>query len=448
MTFLSWPAILGSTEPQTLGGAPELTLGAKIRAARLAQKLTQEQLGGRDFTKAYISLLERGARTPRLTTLKILARRLGRPLSHFLSGVPEEREAEAYLTIGIACLHAEHTAEAQAWLAQALDAAAQQGDEVLEARIELALADLDRHHRRIARAERRVERSFRSLIRGADAAVLADAQALRGRVKLDAGDAVSARWAFEAALRLAKDLGQPFLLADIYAHLGATYRRLGLVQESVEALRCALEAAESLRTPRRVGAWYLARATAAAQRGRFEEAAEESGKALAVAALIEHGRRLAEIHEGLGEADLLLDRWEEARRHYMASVVLHAATGNFPDAAQTLSSLAEAMMERMSPEAARSVGEAALDLLPAGGDSWHRAHILRVRGSICRVLARVDEARAALEESLSLLEQLRRPDDARLVRQELALLALESQDTAGARRHLQTLCAVPARTRP
>ncbi len=28
-----------------------MTLGEKIRAARLEQKLTQEQLGGRDFTK-------------------------------------------------------------------------------------------------------------------------------------------------------------------------------------------------------------------------------------------------------------------------------------------------------------------------------------------------------------------------------------------------------------
>lgn len=441
---MSWPAIFGNAESRAPGGAPALTLGAKIRAARLAQRLTQEQLGGRDFTKAYISLLERDARTPRPTTLKILARRLGRPLSHFLSGVPEEREAEAYLSIGTACLHADHEGEAQAWLERALDAAAQQGDEVLEARIELALAELDRHHRRISRAGRRVERCFRTLIRRADAALLADAQALRGRVKLDAGDAMSARWAFEAALQLAKDLGQPFLLADIYVHLGVAYRHLGLAQEAAEALRRALEAAQPFRNPRRVQAWYLAQATAAARQGRFDEAAEESGKALAVTALIEHGRRLAEIHERLGEADLLLDRWEEARRHYLECVVLHAAAGNFPDAAHTLGNLAEAMRERMSPEAARSVGEAALGLLPNGGDSWHRAHILRVRGSIYRVLGRAEEARTALEESLGLLEQLWRPDDARLVRQELALLALETQDTAGALRYLKNLQAIPA----
>ena len=69
--------------------AAVVTLGQKIRAARLEQRLTQEQLGARDFTKSYVSELERGNRTPRITTLKILARRLNRPLSYFLDGVTE-----------------------------------------------------------------------------------------------------------------------------------------------------------------------------------------------------------------------------------------------------------------------------------------------------------------------------------------------------------------------
>jgi tetratricopeptide (TPR) repeat protein len=424
-----------------------MTLGAKIRAARLSQRLTQEQLAGRDFTKSYISQLERGARAPRLITLRILARRLSRPLSHFLGGVPEEREAEAYLTIGTAYVHAEAFGDAQLSLEQALEVATQQGDEVLQARIELAMAELDRRLGRIPRAGRRVERSLRALTRLGDAALLARAQALRGRVKLDAGDAASALWAFEAGLGLAKHLPHPFLLADLYAYLGVAYRRLGRAQESQEAFRRALESAEPLRNLRRVGAWHLAAATGAARYGRFEEAAEEAGKALALYAALEHRRGLAEIHERLGEADLLVDRWEEAHEHYLWSATLHGATGNFAEAAQALGSLVEAMVERTSPEGVRAMGDVALTLLPNDGDPAQRAHVLRVRGSICRLLGRADEARAALEESLRLLEELRRTDDARLVRQELALLAIEAQDVAGARRHLKLLwdeASVPA----
>ena len=53
-----------------------MTLGQKIRIARLEQRLTQEQLAGSDLTKSYISEVERGRRIPRLLTLKVLARRL------------------------------------------------------------------------------------------------------------------------------------------------------------------------------------------------------------------------------------------------------------------------------------------------------------------------------------------------------------------------------------
>lgn len=431
--------MLGSREHDLAGSVAAPTLGGKIRTARLEEKLTQEQLAGKDFTKSYVSELERGARTPRLTTLKILARRLNRPLSYFLDGVPEEQEAEAYLTIGTAWFHAGAVEEAQESLERALDAAVQQGDDVLQARIELALAAVDRRLRRTLRAGRRIDRSLRTLGRVPDTGLLAHAQALRGRVKLDEGDAMSALWAFEAALRFAKHLADPCLLADIYGYLGVTYRWLGRAQDSQDAFRLALEAAEPLEDQHRIGAWLLGLATTAARQGRFDQAAEQAGKALVLYEAIKHKRRLAEIHERLGETDLRVDRWEEAQQHYRWSVALHGAAGNFLGAAQTLGCLVEAMLNRTSPEAARAMGEMALDLLPKDADPWQRAHTLRVRGSICRVLGRADEARAALDESLRLLEELRRPDDARLVRRELVLLAMESQDLDTACHHLKIL---------
>jgi len=74
-----------------------MTLGAKIRKARLERRMTQEQLAAGDFSKSYISELERDHRRPRLHTLRILARRLDLPLSHFHESAPEEREGEALL---------------------------------------------------------------------------------------------------------------------------------------------------------------------------------------------------------------------------------------------------------------------------------------------------------------------------------------------------------------
>src|SRR2546422_43164 len=142
-----------------------MTLGEKIRIARLEQRLTQEQLAGSDLTKSYISEVERGRRIPRLITLKVLARRLDRPLSHFLDGVPEDLEAEAYLRLGLARLQTDAAEAAIAPLEKALDLTVQQGEEVRQARIELALAMVDQTVGRLPRAQRRLDRCFRVLIR-------------------------------------------------------------------------------------------------------------------------------------------------------------------------------------------------------------------------------------------------------------------------------------------
>jgi tetratricopeptide (TPR) repeat protein len=52
------------------------TVGAKLRAARLAKKYTQSQLAQPDFSVSYISAIERGQIQPSLRALEILARRL------------------------------------------------------------------------------------------------------------------------------------------------------------------------------------------------------------------------------------------------------------------------------------------------------------------------------------------------------------------------------------
>src|SRR5262249_12697973 len=121
------------------------------------------------------------------------------------------------------------------------------------------------------------------------------------------------------------------------------------------------------------------------------------------------------------------------------SVALNGAATNLPGAAQTLSSLAEALLERASPDAARAMCELALDLLVGETDPAVRAYTLRVLGSTYRMLGRREEAKAALLDSLDLCSRLGRAHDVRLTRQALALLAIEDKDLAAAREHLQLM---------
>src|SRR5690348_1550002 len=55
-------------------------LGARLRAARKARGLTQEALAAPEFTKSYVSAVEREKARPSLRALEFMAGRLSIPL--------------------------------------------------------------------------------------------------------------------------------------------------------------------------------------------------------------------------------------------------------------------------------------------------------------------------------------------------------------------------------
>ena len=62
-------------------------IGHRIREARHRAGLTQQQLAGERYTKAYVSALETGIARPSMVALSYLSDRLGLPASHFIDEV-------------------------------------------------------------------------------------------------------------------------------------------------------------------------------------------------------------------------------------------------------------------------------------------------------------------------------------------------------------------------
>ena len=61
-----------------------MELGEKLRQARQDAGLSQRQLCGDTITRNMLSLIEHGTAKPSMETLKLLAARLGKPVSYFL----------------------------------------------------------------------------------------------------------------------------------------------------------------------------------------------------------------------------------------------------------------------------------------------------------------------------------------------------------------------------
>ena len=59
-------------------------IGERIRTARIAAHLTQQELAGTSFSKSYISAIERSKMAPSIQALQQLAARLAVPISYLL----------------------------------------------------------------------------------------------------------------------------------------------------------------------------------------------------------------------------------------------------------------------------------------------------------------------------------------------------------------------------
>ncbi len=81
----------GTTRTPLDRGPLARSIGKRIRRARLAAGLTQQQLAAERYTKAYVSALENGLSKPSMAALSFFAERLGVPARSFL-----EDEAEGW----------------------------------------------------------------------------------------------------------------------------------------------------------------------------------------------------------------------------------------------------------------------------------------------------------------------------------------------------------------
>ncbi|HLO01728.1 MAG TPA: helix-turn-helix transcriptional regulator [Symbiobacteriaceae bacterium] len=61
------------------------TLGERLREMRLQAGLTQQQLAGREMTRAFICMVEKGKAKPSLASLQLMASRLNQPVSVLLA---------------------------------------------------------------------------------------------------------------------------------------------------------------------------------------------------------------------------------------------------------------------------------------------------------------------------------------------------------------------------
>lgn len=254
------------------------SIGRRLREARLARGLTQEQLARGLATKGFISQVERDQATPSLAKLRLLAERLSLPLSGLTGEHPpldlsylrksaelavKANEAERALSLVAEAEPHATTPEEQAELlrirgraldelgrlAEALDshqqaAATAPADEPelngeIYAEIATVLNQLEQFNAAVEAGRRALQWLDRS--KHADPALRSRVLSNLGRSCFGLGQLQRAHRFYEEALSAGNDAESLYRIANARMSLGVTARATGNLDEAIEHCNRALE---------------------------------------------------------------------------------------------------------------------------------------------------------------------------------------------------------------
>lgn len=430
----------GRTVHQKAKGPVDPRPGERVRALRLARRMTQGTLAGDDFTKGFISLVETGRTRMSLRAAEIIAGRLGTTVADLLAAGPGgDKAREVMLLRAEAELRAGRPAEALALTGQLQTS----GQGPFDARVQRirgrALLDLGRwrdavlefdaalrgfraagHTQLAARTLFDLARAHSYLDERVEALSLAleCERAIQSGIVVDRtlelqlasfiatiyvtlGDYGSADLRSERAKALAEDVTDTRAVAALYESLAVTRQEQGDYDAALDFARRALGAYEQLELEAMVGSSWNTIGWICVQRRQFGRAEEALAKAERSATRRDDRALLGYILQTRAELELARGKSADAIRMADASADLAGAS----ERCKALSLLvrAQAVGASAAPltEVRRAFARATAALEPHGRRQLARAHELRFAALSAR--GEYKEAAAAASKALELM---------------------------------------------
>lgn len=401
-------------------------IGQRIREARLRAGLTQQQLAGDRYTKAYISALETGIARPSMVALRFLSERLGLPASHFID---EEHPAWTRLEVDMHLALGEWTAAADGYRGLLADAS----DDGMRADLLRGLAEasarLDLGKEAIAAASE-ASRLYAAGGRESDAA-LARYWLAYGLYQSDnEPDARSVLTALLEQVRGGLDV-EPDFEMRLLTSLAAVESRAGQAGLALTYLEEARGQAADL-DDRRRAAFLFNLAINYREVGDFEAAirAGTQGMALyrAAGAIFESARienDLALAYLATGQVGRARELAADARRQI-------ESTGDERWMAAVVDTEAQVALADGDVEGALRLAQLAREHAARSGNEFNGLMAMLTEARALRRAGRVAEAETRFGEAATIARESRTPSRLRDVLREWAGLRAEAGDHRGA----------------
>lgn len=287
------------------------SVGSRLRQARTHRGMTQSELARGVATKGYISLVERDLANCSLPKLRLLADRLGQPLSFFFPGAPPEDPTLLAKTAELA-LRAGEPRRAMKEIDEALAGTLTANTRANLLRLRgIALVALGRWQRALKELQL------------AAAQAPADDPELTAEIYVELANVLGTQERYsasvEANLRALQALGSckhpdPDIDARALTNLANDVYHLGQLGEATEYLRQALAIASDAENLTRMANAHMALGITARVAGDYAAAMKHCDRALAMHRLLGHERVTNHILNNLGDVHFAAGRIEEAAR--------------------------------------------------------------------------------------------------------------------------------------
>jgi tetratricopeptide (TPR) repeat protein len=400
------------------------TVGAKIRAMRLAKKFTQSQLAKPDFSISYISAIERGQIQPSLRALEILAAHLGLSSTQLLAGntpgnpnntMPLNEPTHLEATIELDLL------ESQAFIhqdvpLQAIELLQRLASENLkqQQRIQLHYLLGWAYHRTA-----QYEESKDALLKAAQLARVDGNHYSILHIHDTLGLVYTALHNYEEALAshlhcldlLAGDqVYDPFLAAQIYSNLGEYYIRLGQFNKATEMLQHAAAATAEFASIEKQELVYCNMCQYFIDRGEYGPANLFFHKWLHLRDQHSRVRARSELHHALSHAVMKMDQ-DQARAYLETALQQERDKRDQLTVASIAMHLAAWFFVRQVVTEAEKYARSAYEGARPFGDSIIAAEASLLLGQIAYAQSHDEEGDRYFVTGLEMLERLGRREE-------------------------------------
>lgn len=392
--------ILVLREGLTLTRSP--SVGEKIRALRLKLGMTQQDLAGNDFTKSFISQIEKNHARPSLKSLQIIADRLGKPISYFLDEdyTPQSTDPDKIDHLILLASHLEQEekiADAINYYKEALSLA-DKTDYRRRGQLFFYLAKAYLKLGQTANAGQTLELAGVELKLAGDWELLAYAYNTLGDLQLEQGDVKQAVSAFEKALEAAEHHLErlPELQTMTLTNLGIAYARSREYAKARQNLLKALAQSESTRTYYKYGDICMALGYIDFHQENLESAYKFTTRAWHFYTAVESKDMQIQCQINLGSIQRARGEFESAEQHLLEAADRARSAGLLQSEAHAYEELARVYLAWQPTSAERAA---------AAEEVLHKALELSAndKTALQQLLAEVYIQQHRVEEAVDLL---------------------------------------------